>query len=332
MQSTLSPKHPDDPHDILVAPDATSAAPGDEELAKVLRVAARCLADQQPNAAPEVRAAAPAAPSIPPVDTTFRPTAANDDVRLAGHRPSVGSRALRGFTAVLLTACICGAGIVWHSSGDAAKRLIAKWGTQLLLASPLAGWSASPAQPVAEADAANATDSQPASPAEAAAEAVVPAAAPSAEQAQLMQSMRSDLASLGQQVEQLKATIEQLKAGQQQVPRDVAKVSSEKVSDRASEPNLRPKKPPVPSSATSALPPPRLAAAPVRRPVPPPYPAYPPPQAAMAPAVSQTPAPYTPQAAPYVPQQIEPAPPAAAQTLADPELASVPRPPMPLSR
>ena len=232
MQVTLSPKHPDDPHDILVvAPEAVGSVPADEELSKVLRVAARCLSDQQPKAAPEVRADTPAAQPVPPVDTTFRPTAANDDARLAGHRPSVGSRALRGLTALLLTALICGAGIVWQSSGDAAKKLIAKWGTQLLLASPLAGWSASPAEPVAQADAVNATDSQPAPPAQAAAEAVPTVAAPSDDLAQL-QSMREQVASLGQQVEQLKATIEQLKAGQQQAARDVAKASADKPAEQ----------------------------------------------------------------------------------------------------
>jgi hypothetical protein len=326
MQVSLSPKHPEDPHDIhVVAPDAVRTAPADEELSKVLRVAARCLADQRSNTAPDVMAEMLAAPPVPPVDTTFRPTAVNDDVRLPGHRPSLGSRALRGFTALLLTAGICAAGIVWHSSGDAAKKLVAKWGTQLLLvSSSLTGSPAQPDAPVVQSDAENTTDPQPAAQAEAAAVAVPPAA-PSAEQAQLMQSMRNDLASLGQEVEQLKANIEQLKAGQQQASRDAAKVS-----DRASDPNLRPKKLSVPPPP-SVLPPPRSAAAPMRRPMPP-Y--YPPSQAAVGPpALSPAPAPYPPPAAaPYVPQQIDPAPPATTQTLADPELSSVPRPPMPLSR
>jgi hypothetical protein len=51
-------------------------------------------------------------------------------------------------------------------------------------------------------------------------------------------------------------------------------------------------------------------------------PMLPPPQAAAYPALPP------PAAAPYVPRQAEPQ--AATQTLADPELASVPRPPMPL--
>ncbi len=323
MQSTL--KQPDDPHDILqeileVAPDAVRTVPADDELSKVLRVAARCLSDSQLNAAPEVRAETPAAPLVPTVDTTFRPTAANDDIRLSGHRPSGSGRALRGFAAVLLTAGMCAAGIAWHASGDAAKKLVAKWGTQILMMSPLAGSPAQPAEPDVEADAVDSATSQPASPAQAAAEVATPAAA-SDDQAQLVQSLRNDVASLGQEVVQLKATIEKLRAGQQQASRDVAKVT-EKVPDAASEPNLKPKKPLSPPSAL-----PRSAAAPVRKPMP----VLPP---SRDPALPQNAGSYLSQAAPYPPQAAPPypPPPATTQTLADPELASVPRPPMPLSR
>jgi hypothetical protein len=138
-----------------------------------------------------------------------------------------------------------------------------------------------------------------------------------------MQSMARDLAAAGQQIEQLKASIEQLKASQEQMSRDMAKASDTKGPEakasetkasetRASEPNLRPK--------LSALPP-RPTAAPARKPVP-------------SFRASQAAAPYVPPpaAAPYVTRQPESLPPPVAQVPLDPELASVPRPPMPLSQ
>jgi DNA repair ATPase RecN len=87
------------------------------------------------------------------------------------------------------------------------------------------------------------------------------AAPPSRELTQVLQSMARDLATLGQEIEQLKAgqeqmardnanTAEQLKASREQMARVLAK---------ASEQNLRPK---------MSAPPPRPTATPTRRPVP----------------------------------------------------------------
>jgi hypothetical protein len=130
--------------------------------------------------------------------------------------------------------------------------------------------------------------------------------------------MARDLVSLGQQVEQLKASIDELKAGQQQVSRDIAK---------ASEQNLRPK------MSTISPPPPRPVPARPRKPItplPPPQAAMAPPPQAAAPYVPPAAAPYVPQtAAPYVPRQVEPPPQATAQPQQDEE-SSVPRPPMPV--
>ena len=111
----------------------------------------------------------------------------------------------------------------------------------------------------------------------------------------------------GQEIEQLKASIEQLKvsieqltAGQQQISRDIAK---------ASEQNLRPKT--VPPPRRPAVRGAQVAAALSR------------PQATLAPISTQA-------AAPYVPRRPEPAPQDTGDPLVDPDLASVPRPPMPL--
>jgi hypothetical protein len=305
MHSTLKLKPTDDPHDIVVvAPDAVQVAPADDELSKLLREAARQYSGQQTHTASDLPATAP----VPPVDTTFRPAAAGD-VRVLGHRRSMAGRALRAFAALLLAACIGVAGIAWQS--DAAKKMIAKVTTQLVLTSSdpaeQPGSSAQPAKPAVEMAATSAASQTPAPPVQTAPAGVVPAAAASsADSSQVLQSMARDLASAGQEIEQLKASVEQLKASQQQMSRDMAKTSENKASEQI----LRPK--------VSALPP-RPAAAPARRPMAP----YPPRQAATAPTYPQA-------AAPYVPRQIEPQPQTAAPPQADPELSSVPRPPMPL--
>src|SRR5258707_11749695 len=99
MDSMLKPKLSDDPHDIvMVAPDAVRVAPVD--------VAPANPADARLAPEPLIPAGShfSAGTAVPPVDATFRPTAV-DDVLAAG-RPSIGGRALRAFTAVLLTACI----------------------------------------------------------------------------------------------------------------------------------------------------------------------------------------------------------------------------------
>ena len=293
MHSTLNPKQNDDPHDVLVvvAPDVVLVAPTDEELSKLARTL-RHTSNPQTRTGSDL----PAGPTVPAVDTTFRP--AVSDVRVPGRRRSIGRRAARAVTAALLLAACSGvAAIAWQSYGDAAKQMIAQWAPQRVLTSLLPlekpALPAQPTPPAVEAATANAAPPQPAPVAQTAPEGVAPtAAAPSVESAQSLRSMAHDVASVGQEIEQLKASIEELKASQQQMSRDIAK---------ASEQNLRLK---------ISAPPPRSAAARARRPMPP----LPPPQAA----------------APYVPRQPEPQPQATAQPQADPELASVPRPPMPV--
>ena len=226
MQSTLNPKLSDDPHDfVVVPPDAIRVAP-DEELSNLLQKAARQRSETQASAASDVHAAA----SVPPVDTTFRPTAAND-VGVPVLRRSIGSRVLRPLIALLLAGCVGFVAVTWRSHGDTIKKQIAKWTTKAVVTLSLQPETSEPAAaetatPAAATDTANAAPVPPAAPAEstAAAAAAAPAAAdPSADQ-QLLQSMASDLASLGQEVEQLKASLAELKASQQ-ASRDAAKAS-----------------------------------------------------------------------------------------------------------
>jgi hypothetical protein len=329
MQSTLIPKPSDDPHDVLmVAPDIVLVAPTNEELSKLAHIM-RHPSNPQARTEPDF-SESPPGPSVPPVDTTFR--------AVPSHRPSMGAHAMRAFIGFLLAVGIGIAAAVWQTHGDAAQQMIARWVPQLALTSSPPpenpGLAGQPDQAAEQASAANSAPAQPAPPAQAASEGVaaVAASAPSAAEAPSLQSMARDLAAAGQQIEQLKASIAQLKASQEQMSRDVAKVSEAKVSEvkaseaRASEQSQRPR--------ISALPP-RPAAAPARKPVP----SFRPAQAAATPISPPAAAPYVPRQPDYAPRQVEPLPPPAtalppppAQPPLDPELTSVPRPPMPLSQ
>src|SRR5260370_5495584 len=111
MNSTLKPKQTDDPHDVVaVAPDVARVVPAFEELSNLLRHAARHQSGAQANTGPGVAAASgvaatPPAPSIPTVDTTFRPAAVNNvqnNVHAAGPRRSIGRRAVPSFRPCLV--------------------------------------------------------------------------------------------------------------------------------------------------------------------------------------------------------------------------------------
>src|SRR6266849_5606687 len=140
-----------------------------------------------------------------------------------GNRTLFDRPAVRGFTGLLLAACIGVAAIAWQSSyGDAA--IIARWAPQRVVTSspPLENPGLAQTAP----------------------EDVAPtAAALSPELTQLLHSMARDLATLGQGMELLKAS-------QEQMARVIAK---------ASEQSLRPK---------ISAPPPRPTAATTRKPVP----------------------------------------------------------------
>ena len=319
MHSTPNPQQADphaDPHDdVLVARI-------DEELSKLAHDAMRDPLDPQTHMGSDFSAG----PAVPPVDTTFRPAAVNQ-----GLRPSFGVRAVRAFIGFVLAVCLGVAGVVWQAYGDAAKQMIARWTPQLVATSSPPpenpGLPEQPNPPAVQANAGKAAPPQPAPPAQAAAEGVAPAAA-APESAVLLESMARELASARQEIDQLKASQEQMsremaksseakakayEAKAYEAKASLAKASQIKASQtKASEQNLRPR--------ISALPP-RSVAAPVRRPMPP---SYPPPQAA-APVLPQAPA-------PYVPRQPEAPAQATAQPQAEPELSPVPRPPMPVLR
>jgi hypothetical protein len=351
MQPTLSPKPTDDPcDDVVTVSDAVQIAPSDEELSSLLQQAARHrLATETPRAAElatdrasqpidstlravsasDERSSQHARSTVPVIDVVDRPAPANDDLG-ARHRRSWGRRLAHAFVILLLASGIGLTAAAWKTYGAGATKLAARLTAQLLTGSSQPEQQAvavQPAPPVASAETANAASVQPQPVAQTAPaqDATAPVTPASPDQTQLLQSMTRDLAALQQQVEELKGGIEQLKASQQQMSRDLARVSEAKPNEiKPSEQNPRPK-----TTTTAPTAPSRSAAVQKRptRPVPPPQ-GY-----AAAPALSQAQAPYAPPPYYAPPQQryLPPQPPPQATTEPPVEWdASAPRPPMPL--
>jgi hypothetical protein len=189
-------------------------------------------------------------------------------------RPSQGRPALRGLIGLLLTAGICTAAFAWQSYGETVRPMISRWVPQLAAASssppetPKHADQQSP--PAVQLAAADATVSQLPPPAQTAPQdaATAPIAA---EQTQLLQTMARDLASVQQEIEQLKASqaelarenagiAEQLKASQEQMARVIANASEQNLRPRTTAATVAP-----PSAAPSANPP-RPVANPARKP------------------------------------------------------------------
>jgi hypothetical protein len=250
--TTLNPKQTDPRHVMVARADEQLAhvcekitrvdeeiARAEEQLSKLERDAAR-----HPSDNPQAR------------KNRFRPA-------VPSSRPSLGGRAVRGLTGLTLAACIGVAAIAWQSPsyGEAARQIIARWAPQLAPTLSLTLENPGlPAQP-SQAATARTAPPQPAPLAQIAPEGVAPtAAALSPELTPLLQSMARDLATVGQRIEQLKASqeqmtrdnanlAEQLKAGREELARVIAMVSEQ---------NLRPKIP---------APLPRPTATPTRKPV-----------------------------------------------------------------
>ena len=325
MQSTPTLKDTD-PHDVFAIETLLHAHA--EKAPPLVHDAAA----PQVHIAPQISVSAP----IPQIEPTFRDPDVRD-IQLENVRPSEikvdglkppGERPMgkwaKRVTMALLGLCGAMAAAAWQHYGDQAKAMAAEWAPPFVLAAlPSATRPAvaeQPSTPTAEAAASDqATAQQPVAPAqpEPTATIATAASAPSAESAQL-QSMAHDLAAMGQQVEELKTTVAQLRASQAQMVRELAKSSEAKAAEiRPAEQNLRPR--------VSALTPPAprpAAPPPVRKPKPA-YsysPSYSPAPIAAAPAAPLPPA----QAAAPLPP---PAPPK--QTITD-DGEPVVRPPMPL--
>lgn len=229
----------------------------------------------------------------PRVDTTFRATDVN--ASLGRPRNRWATRAALAFVFALASGVGAAA---WGRYGADAQAMIENFTpsftlTSLLPSSLLLGKPAAATAPAETAASPAPADqaTQPTAPAPAAAQpadspaAAAPAAAPSPDTAQLIQSMAHDVATLSQQLDDLKTSIAQLKAGQEQLTREFASKAAEaKVAEarearevRSGEPNphLKLGAPPRPLGTIVRRPPPR--------PLPPAQAAYIPPPAAPPP-------------------------------------------------
>ena len=293
MLSTV--KQENDPHDVVqIATEALLVSRAEKS--------APTLA---PEVAPQVEPAAATAPKAPEprIDVAPRATVLdniqipNDRIQEQSGRSSLGRWAARAAMAFLLVGGSAVAAAGWDKYADTAKQVLADWTPHLALPSLLTGGDPRPAE---EAGAVSTTGSvTPEAVATAAPE--TPA---SPEQTELLQSMARDVAAMSQQITELKSAIAQLKAGQDQISRDMTK---QVASAKPVEPLPRPKPAvaPAPRATAMAAPPP----VPVHRP----KPAYAPPPAAFMPP---------PHAAP-----VQIAPTAAADAEDGPPVM---RPPMPL--
>lgn len=313
-----------DPHDaVQISPDVVRAS---RLTSEAPTLAPEFTARPEPKFAPEPKltpepkfipvSAPPAA--APSVDTAVRVTASDGHNR---RKRSAAGRWLRGaFVTFLFAGGSAAATIAWEKHGDIATQKLAEWTPALMSLLP----STSQTAPVEAAQAAppvapdQATDqtaaTTPAAPVVTAAAA--PAATP-ADATQTVESMTRDIAAMAQQIEQLKANIAELKAGQEQMVREMAKPPAPKP--------VAETKPPVDPRARASALPQRVPA-----PIPPParkpkpvvshsyMPAYSPPPLAPPPPPSQAAA--VPPAAPPV---------ATTQTVADDD-GPIVRPPMPL--
>ncbi|MBC9876093.1 hypothetical protein G8O24_01865 [Bradyrhizobium sp. INPA01-394B] len=315
-----------DPHDaIQISPDVIRASRAGGEAPTLApeftirpepKFAPEPKATIEPKFSPasEPQAAAPQA-AAPSVDTAVRVTASDDHIR---PKRSAAGKWLRGaFVTFLFAGGSAAATIAWEKHGDTATQMLAQWTPALASLLP----STSQTAPVAAAQAApsaapdQAADQTAPPPAPPVATAPAPAQADAAASAD---SMTRDIAAMAQQIEQLKASIAELKAGQEQMVREMAKPPAQKPVAEA--------RPPVnPSAHVSALPPRPAAPLPPQTRKPKPVvsrtymPAYSPPPLAPPPPPSQAAA-VPPPAAPPV---------ASTQTVADDD-GPVVRPPMPV--
>jgi hypothetical protein len=329
MDSKQKPVEADDPHDApAIAPDIIPAARADK----------RHASDQNPGMESSIAGGAPALT----IDTTFRPAAVGN-VQAPREKPPAGKWATSAILAFMFVLCGGIAAAAWQHYGDAAKQMVSNWTPRFALASSRPSEQTAPAgHPDASAVQASAADQAPPQPttsAQPSERAASDTAAPSPESSPLIQSMARDLAAMGQQIEQLKASIADLKAGQQPMARDISKTSESRTSEsKTSEArtfdarsfDAKTSESRTPEAKTSAVrtsvpgtrqrmsalsPPLRSAPAPARRPMP----AYLPVRAAAAPPLPLA-------APPAAPPQ--PAPPP--QVAAAPADEPVMRPPRPL--
>jgi hypothetical protein len=202
MNSIPNPKQTN-PHDVAVAALKEAYEQfgrADEQLARVDEQVSKLEQDAVPH---------PSDPQTP--INTFQPF-------VPGDRPLLGGQAVRAFIGLILAACIGVAAMAWQSPSyrDAARQIIASWTPQLV---PILSLIENPGLPAHlspatfQAGTANTAPPEPAPLAQTAPEGVAApaaAAALSPELTQLLQSTARDLATVGQEIGQLKTSQEQM--------------------------------------------------------------------------------------------------------------------------
>ena len=325
-----------DPHDaVQISPDvvmasrASSEAPTlapefttrpEPKFAPELKMTPVFAPEPKTNPEPKVAPVLAPQPEAPSVDTAVRVTASDDHARPT--RSAAGKWMRGAFLTFLFAGGSAAATVAWEKHGDTATQMLAQWTPALASLLP----STSQTAPVVAAQAAPTTaQDQPADQSAPAPGAQNTAAAPAPvsvaattppDASSSMESMTRDIAAMAQQIEQLKANIAELKAGQEQMVREMAKPPAPKPVAEA--------RPPVsPPTRVSALPPraPASVPPPVRKPKPVVSHTY-------MPAYSPPPLAPPPSQAAAVPPPVAP-PVATTQTVADDD-GPVVRPPMPV--
>lgn len=292
----------DDPHDVIVAQ----------------------LRDLAPRLAhdPSEIGVTPAASLEPASESSLRAAPLNDN---SGDIRNLTPRARSGRGVMLLIVCAgIAATVAWHSYGEEAKQRLSHFVPQLLAGAPAPTPSTNAADPQSAASqtAAPQTATDPAPAQEAAAAPATPTqpatapATPAAEtpltQAALPLDVAQSIETMAREIASLKQTVEQLQAGQQQLGRDVAKVTEHEARRKLTAQAAKPAPPPRPQRALTPGAPPRTLG--TLAPYSPP-PAY---------SQGQTYPQGTAQREAYIP------PAAPTQLPPQPGDTSVPRPPMPL--
>lgn len=284
----------DDPHDVIAAQ-------------------LRDLAPRRAHDPSGLNVAPPASPE-PADEPTLRATPLNDNTGDIDHlTPRTGGR--RGVMLIIVCAGIAVAA-AWHSYGDEAKQRLSHLVPQLIPSATAPTQNADAAEP--QGATSQAAASQPATEPPLAQETAAevparPATAPTASavdtppaQAELPPEITQSIESMAREIASLKQTVEQLQAGQQQLSRDVAKVTEQEARRKLATQTVKPAPTPRPQRTPTAA---------QRIPAP-----YSPPTYSQGQSYPQSAA----QREAYIP------PPAPTQLPPQPGDTSVPRPPMPL--
>ncbi len=316
MQSTSYPNNTD-PHDVIeITPDVVLVARAEKK--KETPNLAPDAADRRSDPQFQMQSDTTGSASAPRVDTTFRATVTDKGRPPANPSPR-GKWVLAMAMAFLFALCSVVAAAAWQAYGDNAEHTLAKWTqkwmphftlTSLLRSSspstdhaapsppsPAILPTAAPAQPgPPQAAPVQTPVQQPTAPLQPSAANAPASVTQSTESTQLLKSMAHDLSTTRQDIEELKKGIKQLNDREEQMSRELAKLSEQrlrrKISAKRSAPALRPAE---------------------RRPRTPIY--HYRPRAALAPALPQT-----------------VAPPVSLQSALPPPVSTdpVPRPPMPV--